>query len=98
MSADPKEFGELTRQAKVFFETETQKDLFTGREDREFAKLFRRGVFATESIPAGTKIESHMIKFVRPATTLTPIDGEKLIGKTTKIEIPKESEVTWDQV
>jgi sialic acid synthase SpsE len=52
------------------------------RSDREFAPVFRRGVYAETDLPAGTVLTVDNLLFCRPESALGP--SEELLGKKLK--------------
>ena len=51
-----------------------------------------------ENIPSGTIIDESMLDIRRPGTGLSPLFYDKLIGKTTKINIIKNQSITWNMM
>ena len=53
----------------------------TGRSDREFAKLFRRGAYAVRPLAAGTAVRASDVVFCRPAHAMGPAEADRIVGK-----------------
>lgn len=51
----------------------------------------RRSIYAKVVIPKGETISRDMVKVVRPAYNLAPKDLEKILGKTVKKSIPRDT-------
>ena len=58
----------------------------------------RVSIIAMENIPSGTIIDESMLDIRRPGTGLSPLFYDKLIGKTTKINIIKNQSITWNMM
>ena len=62
----------------------------------ETAKVARRSIVATQTIPAGTIVERNMIAAKRPGTGLPPARLNSIVGRKTRIEIPVGTLLTLD--
>lgn len=56
----------------------------------------RPSLYFVEDLSAGTKIEAHHVRSVRPGKGLPPKEIEAIIGNTVKKEIKKGTPVSWD--
>lgn len=57
-----------------------------------------RSVVASRNIPAGTILAVDMLALKRPGTGMMPQEMEKLIGKCTSIDIPRDTLFEWEMV
>ena len=62
----------------------------------ETAKVARRSIVATQTIPDGTIVERNMIAAKRPGTGLPPARVNSIVGRKTRIEIPVGTLLTLD--
>lgn len=58
----------------------------------------RRSIYACEDILKGTIITENMIKIVRPALGLNPVDASLIIGRKARADIVENELITWDKV
>ena len=56
----------------------------------------RPSLYFVEDIPAGTKIEAHQVRSLRPGKGLPPKEFDRVIGKTVKRTVKKGTPVSWD--
>lgn len=68
------------------------------KEELEFAKFVRKSVVARKNIPSGVRISEDMLIIKRPGTGIPPKDIKKIIGKTAKHDIKKDSLIRWEDV
>ena len=54
----------------------------------ETAKVARRSIVATQTIPAGQVVERNMIAMKRPGTGIPPARLDAVVGRKTRVEIP----------
>lgn len=81
--------AERARGSGQFGMTEIESDVRTSA---------RRSVVASRDIPAGTTLAIDMLTLKRPGTGMTPQEMEKLIGKCTSMEIPRDTMLQWEMV
>src|ERR1043165_8582789 len=55
----------------------------------ETAKVARRSIVATQTIPAGTIVGREMIAVKRPGTGLPPSELDSIVGRKVRVEIPE---------
>jgi N-acetylneuraminate synthase/N,N'-diacetyllegionaminate synthase len=58
----------------------------------------RRGIYAREAIPRGTRIERRQLKFVRPCVGLDPGVLEAIEGREAAVDIPAERPLQWELI
>lgn len=58
----------------------------------------RRGIYASEAIPCGTRIERQHVKFVRPCVGLEPGALYAIEGREAAVDIPADHPLTWGSV
>lgn len=58
----------------------------------------RVSIIAINDIPKGSTISSEMIDVRRPGNGIQPIHYESIIGRKTKINIPKEEPLSWEML
>jgi sialic acid synthase SpsE len=55
-------------------------------------------IISLQDINQGETITSKIIDIRRPGNGIQPIDFEKVIGKKSKIFIPKETPIQWEMI
>lgn len=84
-SLNPAELKELVCQIKDYKKMLGSVDVMLNRPDREFAKIFRRGVYASKKINPGEVLNENMLYMARPVSTLSPNDMFKLANRCQEI-------------
>ena len=51
-----------------------------------------------KEIEKGTKIEPEMIDIRRPGNGISPFYYDQILSKTAKLNISKETPLTWDMI
>jgi N-acetylneuraminate synthase/N,N'-diacetyllegionaminate synthase len=98
MSADPQEFGQLVRDIRSIESSMGGRYDVLNRPDRGEARVIRRSIFAKVDIPAGAIITEDMIKCVRPEGGLLPKYWDCVVGRKAKMDIVKETPITWEGI
>ena len=97
-STDPDAFRRLTRHIR-----EAELMLGTGEKvpadiERVNAKGMRRSIFAKRPIKKGEVIRPEMLSFKRPATGLSPVLMDRLVGRVALNDISIEKPLTLEAV
>ena len=58
----------------------------------------RKSIHAACDLEEGKTIEIEHLTFTRPGDGISPIDVEKIIGKSTRISIPKGTKLSWTHI
>lgn len=94
LSAEPDEFAELSRVARIF-------DAMLGNGAREDAQadsvsrpIIRRSIVAARALPFGAVLSSDDLDFVRPADGLSPTEARRLIGRRLSTPIALHERIT----
>ena len=98
ISADPQEFGQLVRDIRSIESSLGERYAILNRPDRGEARLIRRSIFAKVDIPASSVITADMIKCVRPEGGLLPKYWDCVVGRKSKKDIVKETQITWEVI
>mgnify|MGYP005845987103 CR=1 FL=1 len=98
ISADKEELTQLVNSIREVEKSLGKPCLNEERPDRQWAKAFRRGVFAAVDIPAGTVITAEMLKSVRPETGVSPVFFDWIVGRTARVSISKETPITVEKI
>lgn len=85
--------AEMRRMAPMFGKNNQQR-FYNNRPDRQFAALYRRGVYAARSIAPGETLAMANLLFCRPESTLTPLTVEALLGRRVARPIAAHAPVT----
>jgi sialic acid synthase SpsE len=100
VSIEPDELGELVKGADAVFRARgAERAIFP--EEREIVAWARESVVSEVAIPRGSVITKEMVWVKRPSPgpgVVPAKDLEKIIGKTAKTDIPKDSQIRWDHV
>lgn len=67
-------------------------------EEKPVAEWAKRSVVAVIDIPVGSIITRDMLTSKRPGTGIRSKDYKKILGKRTKILIPKNTLIKWEQI
>lgn len=94
-SMEPHEFKSLVEESEKAWEAQgTIK--FGPLPSEKTSYSHRPSLYFVEDIPAGTKIQSHHIRSVRPGKGLPPKEIGRVINATLKRAIKKGTPVSWD--
>ncbi|MBV5265061.1 N-acetylneuraminate synthase family protein [Pinisolibacter sp. B13] len=96
---EPHEFAEMMRRIREI-ESAIGDGAKTGPrpEEMEMAEKGRRSLHARDDIPAGTRLTADMLVVKRPGHGIPVHLRDHLVGRTTRVEIPRDAWVTWDMV
>jgi pseudaminic acid synthase len=96
-SLEPSDLRELCHSSKVAWEAMGVIDY--GRKSSEQGNVkFRRSLYFTENLTAGTIISSKSVKSIRPGYGLPPKFLEDIIGRKLLVDVKVASPVSWDVV
>ena len=96
-SLDPIEFKSLVESIR---RVESQLGLpikVPTKSEQENISIARRGLYATTDLPAGTRLTAQDIVALRPVSDISPMEIDKLKGRTLKVPVAKESGFAWNQ-
>lgn len=94
-SLEPSSLKELCHNAKVAWEAMGGVDY--GRKSSEQGNVkFRRSLYFTENLLAGSIISPESVKSIRPGYGLPPKFLEDVIGSTLLIDVKAATPVSWD--
>jgi len=98
ISMDPAELKELIRGSKIIHKAmEGKKTVLP--EEMETAKFAYASVVAIKGIKKGDLLDEKNIGVKRPGTGEIPaVDYDRVIGRTAARDIPKNSQVGWNDV
>jgi sialic acid synthase SpsE len=80
-SANPDMLRQLIKDYEQYIPMLGGQGFFKQRPDREFAPIFRRGVFAARDLAQGHVLTMQDLLTCRPVTELIPNDLDELLGK-----------------
>jgi len=97
-SLEPAEFGEMVRLLR-----EVESGLGTGvkeiaGEEAELRRIARKSLVAARDIPKGTALGPGMVTAKRPGTGIPPGYLVALLGRRSRVAIPKDTLLTWEMV
>ncbi len=61
-------------------------------------EVARKSVVAAVDIPAGCSIEAEMLALKRPGTGIAPAELAKLLGRTSLVDIPPDTMLSWEMI
>ncbi|MGE4440209.1 MAG: pseudaminic acid synthase [Desulfomicrobium sp.] len=96
-SIEPKELEKLCIETKNAWISLGKKG-YERSEEEQKSKIFRRSIYFTRDIPAGTKITKEDIRRIRPGMGLAPKYFDIIIGNKTKVDIKKGTATSWDKI
>ena len=94
-SAEPHELGEMIRairKVELAIGSGGKRPAVSEMENR---RIVRRGLAAAVDIPAGTKIEARMLKALRPATAISPIFIQEILGLCSRRYLKANEQIQW---
>lgn len=97
-SSTPDEFEALVKQVR-----DIEKALGTGRKapcisEEEMRIVSRKGLVTTSEIGAGETFTSNNLGIKKPGNGLSPKYFDLVVGRKSKVNLPKDTVVTWDAV
>jgi sialic acid synthase SpsE len=97
-SLEPAELTAMVRGIRI-----VESALGNGRKEpaaseANTAAVARKSLVAAQDIPAHTKLTKELIAIKRPGTGLAPVERENLLGRTTLVDIPEDSLLTWEML
>ncbi|RBO84887.1 pseudaminic acid synthase [Marinomonas aquiplantarum] len=72
------------------------KVTYGGSEAEQAAKKYRRSIYLTKDLPAGTELTEDHLKIIRPAFGLAPKHWSEVLGKTLAVNVKKGQPLAWD--
>lgn len=94
-SLEPAEMARLVQEANRAYNAIGEVDY--GIQESEKPNLrFKRSVYAVEDIAGGEAFTSENVRVIRPGDGLPPKYYERIIGRTSKQNIPKGTPITWE--
>lgn len=100
VSIEPDELSELVKGADAVFRAGgAERAIFP--EESEIVAWARESVVSEVAIPRGSVITQDMVWVKRPSPgpgVVPAKDLNKIIGKTAKVDIPKDSQIRWEHL
>ncbi|HMZ56158.1 MAG TPA: N-acetylneuraminate synthase family protein, partial [Nitrospira sp.] len=100
VSIEPDELSELVKGVDAVFRGRgADRQIFP--EEQEIVAWARESVVSEVAIPRGTVITKGMVWVKRPSPgpgVVAAKDLTQVIGKVAKIDIPKDSQIRWEQL
>ena len=59
---------------------------------------FRRSLYVTADVPAGTPLGRHNVRSVRPGAGLPPAELERVLGRTAARDLERGEPLAWDMI
>jgi N-acetylneuraminate synthase/N,N'-diacetyllegionaminate synthase len=96
LSLDPHEFSNLSKQIRLIDNSLGVPRLKPLKSEKKFQKNMRKSVAASIDIPKNTVITNSMLNLIRPATGISPLSQNKIIGKKIKNSVKKGTILKWN--
>jgi len=93
-SIEPQELKELVENVRIA-EKAMGKVRYKLTADEKKSRIYRRSLFAVETIKKGQTLSSENVKSIRPANGLQPKYISKVLGKKAKRNIKKGTPLSW---
>lgn len=87
-SADPPGLHRLISDMRLFNLMQGKKDFYSNRPDRQYAPVYRRGVYAARDLVAGTRLRREDLLFCRPESAITPRTLDDILGRILARTVP----------
>jgi N,N'-diacetyllegionaminate synthase len=97
-SADPDQLRGLVEDIRLFQGMKGSEEFFSGRRDRENARIFRRGVYAARDLEAGSVVALDDLLLCRPESELSPNDLTWLVGRRLARPIKQHQALSREHV
>lgn len=69
---------------------------YSGSEDEQKAKKYRRSIYLTQNLAAGTVIQPEHIKIIRPSLGLAPKYWADVVGRVLSRDVKLGEPLSWD--
>ena len=94
-SLEPDELASLVLEAKRAWQA-LGKVSYGATEAEKSSLQFRRSLYIVRDMKAGEKISAENTRIIRPGHGLPPVQFEKVLGKTLKIDVPRGTALSWE--
>ena len=96
-SLEPGDLRQLCEDSRVAWEARGSIDY--GLKSSERSNLiFRRSLYAVDSIPKGTEITNDNVRSIRPGLGIAPKHLDQVLGAISKVDIPRGTPMSWDLI
>lgn len=90
------EFEKLIRSVRIVEKIKGKTIKVFSEKEKEISRVARKSIISKRNIPAGSIIKESDICFKRPGTGFLPIEKQKVIGKKSVVDIPKNIVIKTD--
>ena len=94
-SLEADEFRGLVRSVRIA-ERSLGRALYECSEAELSSRKFRRSLFVTEDLPAGTTLQEEHVRSLRPAAGLAPKYREAVLGRRLKVDVKRGTPLEWE--
>jgi pseudaminic acid synthase len=94
-SLEPDEFRELVRSVRIA-ERALGRVRYECSEAELSSRKFRRSLFITEDLPAGTALQEGHVRSIRPAAGLAPKYRREVLGRRLKVDVKRGTPLLWE--
>jgi N-acetylneuraminate synthase len=94
-SLEPGEFGDLVRSVRTA-ERALGRAQYECSEAELSCRMFRRSLFITADLPAGTTLLEEHVRSIRPAAGLAPKYYPEVLGRRLKVDVKRGTPLDWE--
>jgi len=98
LSADYHDMRRLVQQIRELETMLGRKKLERSDAELEKREFFRRGVYASRDVRKGERITIDHIKLIRPPTEVSASEVDRIINKTAKCNVSKDTPILWEHL
>lgn len=97
-SLGPADFRAYVRGIREAFDARGDGVIRMAPEEHDVRSAARRSIVAKVDIPQGTRLTGDMLICKRPGEGIPAVDLEKILDRETRVDIPRDTLLAWDQV
>ena len=94
----PNEFSQLVKSIRLIESAKGSGEKIPSSSELKNLQKNRVSIIVMKEIEKGTKIEPEMIDIRRPGNGISPFYYDQILSKTAKLNISKETPLTWDMI
>ena len=94
----PNEFSQLVKSIRLIESAKGSGEKIPSSSELKNLQKNRVSIIVMKEIEKGTKIEPEMRDIRRPGNGISPFYYDQILSKTAKLNISKETPLTWDMI
>lgn len=95
---EPSTFKEFVSKVRKIEQAIGKGECDFSEDEKKYRKLMKKSIVARNAIPENVVIKREMIAFKRGEEGVSPMEVEKIVGKTSRTIIRKDESIKWDQI